>query len=206
MILRRISDPVGPAVPVQALQEHLRVSTDTDLLHIQGLLSAATGWVEQYLRRSLISQGWELTLDRWPNLKNVDWGDDRRAQAGWIELPRAPVISVSEVRYVDMGGTSTVLAPAAYQLDNASAPARLAPVFGTAWPAARNQIAAIAVTYQAGYGASWNDVPEAVRHAIMMMAATWYEHRENVVVGTIATELPSGVKIILEPYRLWGHV
>ena len=190
MILRRVHDPAGPAVPIASLKEHLRLSGTDDLLLVHGVLSAATGWVEQYIRRSLISQGWELTLDCWAS--------------PWIELPRAPILSVSEVRYLDVAGVPAVLAPTSYQLDDRSAPGRLAPAFGARWPNSLNQIASITIAYQAGYGASWNDVPEPIRHAIMMMAAHLYENREAVVVGTAATELPMAVHTILEPYRVWG--
>ena len=167
------------------------MSGNDDLLLVHGVQSAATQWVEQHIRRSLISQGWELTLDCWAY--------------PWVELPRSPILSVSEVRYLDASGAPVVLAPAAYQLDGRSTPGRLAPAFGARWPATINQIAAITISYQAGYGASWNDVPEPIRHAIMMMAAHLYENREAVAVGTIATELPMAVNTLLEPFRVWGH-
>jgi uncharacterized phiE125 gp8 family phage protein len=211
MALRRISDPVGPALPIQAVQQHLRVVTDDDLLHITGLLYAATNWVEQYLGRALIQQGWELTLDSWPDrivLPSTEWqyrGYDTPSLNGWISLPRAPILSVTEVRYVNGSGISTVLSPSTYQLDRASAPGRLAPAYGTVWPSAQQRMSAITVTYLAGYGASWNDVPESIRHAIMMMVAHFYENREAVVVGTIASELPMAVPMLLDPYLVAFH-
>lgn len=193
-------------MPIQAVQQHLRVVTDDDLLHITGLLYAATNWVEQYLGRALIQQGFELTLDCWPTVAGYAGSYDDRPVIGCISLPRAPIISVTEVRYVNTAGISTVLAPTAYQLDRASAPGRLAPAYGTAWPSARAQLAAVTVTYLAGYGTSWNDVPEVIRHAIMMMVAHFYENREAIIVGTIASELPMAVPVLLAPYRVWLHV
>lgn len=193
MALRRTVAPAGPAVPVISVLEQLRVGSEPDdLLHITGLIGAATGWVEEYLGRALIQQGWELTLDAWPADKV-------------LRLEPSQVISLTEVRYVSEAGVSTVLAPGMYQLDAASIPARLAPSFGNAWPALRMQMAAVTVTYLAGYGASWNDVPEGIRHAIMMFVAHLYENRETVNVGNIVSEMPFSVKALLAPYRVWRH-
>jgi uncharacterized phiE125 gp8 family phage protein len=57
------------------------------------------------------------------------------------------------------------------------------------------------VTYVAGYGATSDTVPDAIRHAILLLVGFWFENREGVVVGTIAKELPFAVKSLLDAYR-----
>jgi uncharacterized phiE125 gp8 family phage protein len=189
MKLRRTVDAAGPAVPTTSVLEHLRVGNDPDdLLHISGLIGAATRTVENMLGIALITQGWELTLDAWPD-------------CGPIILRRPPIISITEVRYISTAGVSTVLAPAMYFLDAAASPARLAPSFGNLWPETREQMAAIKITFQAGYGSSWNDVPESARLAIMLLVAHWYENREAVNVGNIVTPLPFAVDALLDECR-----
>jgi len=188
----RTADPAGPAVPMTELLEYLRVSGSDDMLVIAGMLSAATGWVEQWTERALISQGWRLVLDAWPE------GDI-------IRIDRTPVLAITSVGYVDLAGDAQVLAPAALQLDRSGAPARLAPAPGTSWPAAREQMAAISIDFQAGYGPSWNDVPETIRQALFRLTAHFYDNRDTAYIGTTVTDLPFHVKALLAPYRAWRH-
>lgn len=188
MQTRRISEPAAPAVPVAMLREHLRVSDAAQDVYVLGALSAATGYVERYLRRSLIAQVWRLDLDAWPT--------------GPVELPFAPVIAVMEVRYIDPEGADVALDPGVWLFHPGLTPARLALAPGQEWPAVRQQIAPISITYRAGYGETWNAVPEDIRHAIMMMAAHFYENREAVVVGTTAAQVPAAVTALLEDHQL----
>lgn len=37
--------------------------------------------------------------------------------------------------------------------------------------------------------------------AMLLIIGTWYANRESVVVGSISSELPMGVKSLIEPYR-----
>ena len=192
MTLVRTADPAGPAVPMTELLEYLRVSSSDDELVIAGMLSAATGWVEQWTERALITQGWRLVLDAWP-------GD------GLILIDRTPVLSITSVGYVDAAGAAQVLAPAAWQLDRNGAPARLAPAPGTTWPQVREQLAAVTIDFQAGYGPSWNDVPETIRQALFRLTAHFYDNRDTANVGNIVTDLPFHVKALLASYRAWRH-
>jgi len=45
-------------------------------------------------------------------------------------------------------------------------------------------------------------VPDNLKQAIRMLVAHWSEHPEAVVMGTIATEVPMGVNVLLQPLRL----
>ncbi|WP_443090320.1 head-tail connector protein [Basfia succiniciproducens] len=45
----------------------------------------------------------------------------------------------------------------------------------------------------------------AIKQAMLMTIAHWYEHRESVVVGSItSTEIEEGVWRLIQPYRLMG--
>ena len=45
-------------------------------------------------------------------------------------------------------------------------------------------------------------MPEQFRQAMKLAIGHWFENRESVVVGTIATRLPDGARALLAPYRL----
>jgi hypothetical protein len=44
-------------------------------------------------------------------------------------------------------------------------------------------------------------VPPALKEAVLMLAADWYENREATLVGVSAQELPFGVQAIVAEYR-----
>lgn len=46
-------------------------------------------------------------------------------------------------------------------------------------------------------------VPERAKTAIKMLTSTWFEHREAVVVGSIANEVPMSVKRLVHQLRNW---
>ena len=55
-------------------------------------------------------------------------------------------------------------------------------------------------TLTAGYGDLASDVPAIIRQWIMIRAATFFDIREGIVVGTIVSEVPS-FPAMLENYR-----
>jgi uncharacterized phiE125 gp8 family phage protein len=54
----------------------------------------------------------------------------------------------------------------------------------------------------AGYGDDAEDVPQAIRQAMMLMIGHWYENREDTLgVGNIQ-RIPQGSEYLLWPYRV----
>ena len=46
--------------------------------------------------------------------------------------------------------------------------------------------------------------PDALKQAILMLVAHWYENREASLVGINAQETPDGVTAITNEYRNWS--
>jgi uncharacterized phiE125 gp8 family phage protein len=181
----------GPAQEPVSLAEakaHLRVDIDEEDVLIAGLVTAARIHLETRLGRILLTQGWELWLDR-AQLRPV------------LPLPLAPVQAVGEVAAYDDAGASSVLEPDAYTLDPVSQPARL--IFTAGLPATR-RLAALRIALTAGYGSSPVDVPQPLRQALLLLVAHWYEQREPVLAGQGAAELPLMVSALVAPYRRIG--
>ena len=59
--------------------------------------------------------------------------------------------------------------------------------------------AEVEITWTAGSTDDLN-MKNLLRHAVLMLLATWYEGRETIVVGTIAAPLPLGVDAICGMY------
>ncbi len=164
---------------------------------VRRLVVAARQTVERWCWRSLLTQTWRLTLDRFPPIDSaVNAGEELQT----IFLPRPPVQSVSSVVYVDPDGNQQTLDPSKYQLELASEPARLRPAYAESWPSTRPVPGAVQVTYVAGYGDDPSDVPETIRQAIKLMTGELYWNRE--VMQTIQVrEAPIGIKALLDVAR-----
>lgn len=176
----------GPAVEPLTLAEaraHLRLDGDEEDAVVSACIVAARQACESYTGLSLISQSWQLYLDRWPR--------------GAVLLPRPPVQEVLEVAVMDAEGGRETLDPERYVVDRAAGrPARLVRRGGLSWPRPGRPIGGIEITYRAGYGDSWNDVPAALRQGMLLAVAHFFERREG------EAGLPPAIATLWQPYRI----
>lgn len=188
-ILRTVDATLEPVTTSQA-KAHMRITDTAEDSYIESLITAARQHAEHLTERAFITQTWTMTLDRFPDY----FGD--------IRLPKPLLISVSSITYVDLEGTTQTLSSSLYEVDARSQPGRIRPAYGQAWPSTREQLNAVTITYTAGYGATAASVPTAIKQAIMIVVAHWFEHREPVITGTIVAEVPMSATALLGPYRV----
>jgi len=134
---------VEPQVEPLSLTEakaHLRVEVSTDDDLITSLIKVARQYAEAVTGRQLSVATLRLTLDEFPSENDEQ-----------ITLLRPPVHYISSISYVDTDGVTQTVDSSDYQLDRATEPARLRPAYGTSWPSARDQMAAVTIDYVAGY-------------------------------------------------------
>lgn len=191
--LTRTAGPLVEPVSVADAKAHLRVDGDEDNLYIASLISAAREWVESYLDRTLIHTQWTLRLET--------LGEE-------IELPRPPMATAAAhtavaVTYTLESGETATLSTQTYRVDRNSTPGEITPVYGQTWPAHRIDDNSVSVTWWAGYGPSGTDVPAAIRHAMLMLVAFWYDHRSAVLVGSVSKQLEFAVESLLSSQK-WG--
>lgn len=193
MRLSLVQAPTVEPILLAEAKAHLRVEVDDDDALIAGLIAAARQYVEQKTGRALITQVWDAQLDG-------------GFTATEYELPLAPLQSVVSVQYTDTAGVLQSWDSSNYRVTAPSGPmpaaGRLSLAYGVGWPSTRYQNGAAVIRFVAGYGASGAAVPEAIKLALRLMLGHWYEHRESVVFGPNALEVPLGVEALLQPYRL----
>lgn len=217
-----VSGPASEPVTLAEAKLHLRVETgmtDDDTL-ISALIVAARQVAETITRRALITQTWRLVLDQFPapgiNVANANWYGPQwgnspgpltslrpDGKTGFeIYLAHDPVQTVDSITYTDADGATQTLAANQYKVDIVSEPARIVPAYGTTWPATRNEINAVSVSYTAGYGAAAT-VPEGIKSWIKMRVGAMYENREEVVTGRgiVAVDMPF-IDGLLANYRV----
>lgn len=191
--LTRATPPAVEPVTVSEAKAHLRVDVSDDDAYIATLITAAREWCEQYLDRTLIDTQWTMRLDSFPYE---------------IELPRPPIASAGTATAVTLtytlGDDSTAtLSSTQYRVDRNSTPGVVRQLRAGTWPANLDDYNAVAVTWWAGYGSSGTSVPAAIRHAMLMLVAHWYENRNTVIVGSISKPLEFAVESLLSSQK-WG--
>lgn len=156
---------------------HLAVEHDDDDALIAEYVATATDYLDGYggvLGRALVSQTWRLWLAGFP--------------CGAIALPLPPLISVSEILYVDPDGAEQTLTAVDDYVVIEGPLARIEPAYGLGWPSTRRQARAVRITFVAGHGAP-EAVPGKARQLVRVMLADLYKNRESGVEGTISSEL-----------------
>lgn len=184
----------GPAVEPVTLEEtrkHMRVDHEVDDDVILPLIVAARRKVETDTRRALITQTWDLALPRFP-------------ACGEIEIPLAPLQSVTSITYTDATGNATTWAASNYLVDTFRLVPRIVPAYGVAWPMfTPRPLNAVVVRFVAGYGTG-EDLPAELRLAVLTLVGHWYDNREAVGVarGGVYAELPLAYSSLVGPYRI----
>ena len=127
MTTRSITPPAGLAVSLVAAKETLRImQADTSLdVSISLCIKAIIADTEHQLERSLINQGWRLTLDEFPDALRLDY---------------PPLVSVQSVTYYDVDNVLQTLDPADYLVDAVTEPGYIVPARGKSWPATCDRI------------------------------------------------------------------
>lgn len=191
----------GPALDPVSLAEakaHCRVFISDDDGLIAGYVLAARQYLEEITGRALISQTWDYTIDEdWPWVIDENFRHRRL-----IRLPKAPLVSVTSISYVDAAGATQTLAPSEYVVDTSNL-GGICAAYGVTWPAVRCQPNAITVRFVTGHGSNPGGIPEPLRQAILLLVSHWYENRE-AVTATAMTDLPMGVAALIAPYRIYG--
>lgn len=182
--------PASEPISLGEAKVHARVDhSDEDDL-INSAISAAREYVEDYIRRKLITQTLRM---------KIDW-----TFPGVIELPFPPVQSVTAAAftYVDTNGDTTQVDTDVYTVDTQSQPGLVFEAYNQTWPTVRIQRQAVSIDWIAGYGDDPEDVPFQLRQAVLMMTTHMYEARQPHVltIGGAIVDIPKTVDDLLQPY------
>lgn len=197
--LSEVTAPAVEPLDVDEVKAHCRIDHSDEDAYVESLITAARKRAETVLKRQLVTATWRLSLPDFPRRLDPDTG-----LYGVIRLPRPPLASVTQVQYTDPDGASQTVA--SFQTNLYAEPGFICPAYGETWPLVRRVPNAVNIRYTAGYGADGNSVPAEIKHAIKFMVAHWYENREPVLVGTIASPLPDSAAALLAGASLGSYV
>lgn len=201
--------PASEPISASALRAHLRDVPDADAVLTQ-LITDARQYVEEATGLAMISQKRRLVMDYWPleerGSDGLGWWDGVQEGAligsakRAVELPRAPLLSVEEVKTYDSANEASTFPETSYYLDTASKPGRLALTIGATWPVPTRPVAGVEIDYTAGW-ADAASVPGPLKRAILLISAHWYENRELVDYDG-PSRIPMQADRILRKYRI----
>lgn len=177
------------ALPLEKFKAHLRLGTgfsdgDVQDAVLEGFLRAAISAIEARTGKVLIARDFAWTLWRW------------RSREGQV-LPVAPVTALTGVVLRDRDSGEVAVDPARYRLEENTHQPVLRPA-GALLPAIPTGGAAV-ISFTAGMGATWDELPADLGQAVLMLAAHYHEYRHETALGQGC--MPFGVTSLVERYR-----
>lgn len=211
-----VTPPTAEPLTLADVRAHLRIDDDdTSQDSTLGILiPAARRYAETYTGRSLMSQTWMAVADGFPGCYRL-LGAPFSAYAPVnvlrhqqdemvIKLMRGPVTAVNSIAYIDTNGALQTLDPSTYIFDSSDLVQRIAPAFGSTWPAARMQMASVKITFAAGY-ANASAIPGTFMNWMLVRIATAFEHREaEEIVAKGKLQPLEYVDTLLDSEKVWA--
>lgn len=179
--------PAALPLLVSEVKRGLRIDHHEENELIRDYLAQAVGMIDgpQGIGVAMMAQTWTVALDGFP---------------AEIRLPGGPITGVERIRYLDRSLEWQTIDAAQYRAVLTKDPARIVPVPGFAWPRPVDGVGTVEVDYTLG-AVDRAAVPPALLGAVRLLVGHFYEHREAAIVGTITSEMPLGVRHILDGYR-----
>lgn len=172
--------PASEPLSLTEVKTWLKISgSDEDDL-LSSLIAAAREAGEKYCG---VGFGSQTVTEKFPDLD----------QCG-MALSVSPVIAVSSISYKDTAGDTQTLSTSYYGVDTQRKPGMIYPIPYKLFPLTYDTPDAVTVTYTAGY----TTIPDAVKTAMLLMIADWYDNRTDGV-----RTMPTASQLLLNPYRVW---
>lgn len=167
--------PASEPITLAEAKAQCRVDGSDSDTELTAMIAAARAFVEDYTGTKLVEQTVQLRCRCFRDL---------------LDLPIAPLLSVTGIEYSDADGATQTLATTVYQAVLHGLEPHIRLKVNQSWPSLLNVSDAITVTAVAGY----DETPAPIKQAMLLMLADWFDNR---TVGG----LPEGAKALLTNYR-----
>lgn len=165
MGLALVTAPVAEPVTLAEVRAQCRVTDTNEDARLAGLTLAATEWAQGFCGRVFMEQTWDYTLDAFPSQ---------------IELPIAPVQSVTSITYKDAAGATQTLPTSAYEVNLKSVVTRIRCADGYSWPDTAGTYNAVTIRFVAGYAAGARDM-QRIKAAILLHIEAHFDKDERMM-------------------------
>ena len=178
------------ALPVAQFKAHLKLGTgfDDDAVQdavLESFLRAALAAVEGRTGKILLTRQFSWTIQAWR---------DDTAQS----LPVAPVVNLIGLTLTDADGTQTPQSLDDFILNQDHHRPVVQHRRNTCLPRVPTK-GSVDVVFMAGFAPDFDDLPDDLAQAILLLASHYYENRN--ATGMAGTALPFGVSVLIERYK-----
>ncbi|MND21708.1 Phage gp6-like head-tail connector protein [compost metagenome] len=182
MTMFLVTPPALEPVTVADARAFLRISTESEDDILRRVIKTARELVEAETGLALIDQTWRLRVDRWP-------------RSGRLALFKYPAKAVTAVVAYQPDGSAISMEPEEFMLQHGRRPQR---VYMAQYPDAQS-FCGLEVDFIAGFGETGVEVPDAIKQAILTLAAHLYENRAGL--DSKQAELPPMVGQMVDSWR-----
>lgn len=175
--------------PVQLyeLREHLRIEHNDDDSYISGLIPASRRAAENYIEGVISDRDYTLFLDEF----------ERE-----IVLPKRPIQQSSiSIEYTDEDYAVQTIENADLLIEWSELEVKIKPLYSESWPNISKGKDKVRIHFTAGFNAAFGFVEPDIKHAIMMIASTLDDQREDHTAKIELKKVPLSSSILLDPYK-----
>jgi len=186
--LELLDAPATTPITLAEVKDQLRVEGSDDDVILTRLIDVAVAYtdVKGALGQAMITQKWG------------QWVESTPPQT--VSLILGPVTGVTAVKYYDTDGVLQTDTLSNYQVTGTEFATIIGPKIGFNWPVTQDRSDAIRIEYEIGYGTAKTDVPQTIRHALMLLVGHWYDNRENTQMDELSN-IPFGFESLLNMHR-----
>lgn len=212
MRIEYLSKPAVEPVLLDECKEHLRIDGTHEDTYLAALIASSRAALEASTGLHFVSRSVNLYLDSWGlnapfGLKQtgcsehlVPIGGSVSGMANRLVLPLRPIAAITSIGVFN-GDDSLTVWPAENYVFSPGLEPVLSLRQGGSWPSVALQYNGIQITADVGFGASWNNVPDDIRHALLALVAYQYYHRGDTALDGENLLSQSGAAGLVAAYR-----
>ena len=174
-----ITAPTAEPLTLAEAKTHLRVNNTLENDLITALIIAARQFVEGYTWRPLMTQTIDVVFDTITDKT--------------IPINKAPIQSVTSVKYLDLNGTEQTISNSLYVTDLLNSPCRIKL---DSIPSIKDTLNAFKIRTVCGYTSSAL-IPQTYKSAMLLIIGHLYENKQQAQSQTL-NEIPFGVYTLLD--------